>query len=237
MINHLTRMSRGFICVAGINTDTGEHIRPILRSGNLTEKFLVINGGPFDIGSIIKLERFFSRPDPPHTEDLLVPRLHITLTGVAPPEAFWKKLTEVSKFTLQEIFGEEMLHVGKSRYGAYPGKGRVSLGCLRLAKKPSIYIDTSFDKPRIRMSFSDGKLECDAPVTDLRLYHIDNFSPNYQLIEKMNEHVLKSSDLILSLGLSRPFSRSPEFDPVNWLQVNNIHFIEKPILRISDIKP
>ena len=29
VVNHLTRMQRGYICVAGINPDTGHHVRPI----------------------------------------------------------------------------------------------------------------------------------------------------------------------------------------------------------------
>jgi hypothetical protein len=32
VINHLTRMQRGFMCVAGVDLATGRHVRPVLAS-------------------------------------------------------------------------------------------------------------------------------------------------------------------------------------------------------------
>lgn len=50
-VNHLTRMQPGYICVAGIDLETGSHVRPVLPSGRLSAALLRRNGGPFDIAA------------------------------------------------------------------------------------------------------------------------------------------------------------------------------------------
>jgi hypothetical protein len=51
IVNHLTRMQPGYICVAGVDVSSGQHVRPELR-GRLTTDLLTLNGGPFDIASL-----------------------------------------------------------------------------------------------------------------------------------------------------------------------------------------
>ena len=45
VINHLTRMRRGYICTAGIDLANGQHVRPIPRSGDLRYRDLATHGG------------------------------------------------------------------------------------------------------------------------------------------------------------------------------------------------
>ena len=54
VITHLTRMQKGFICVAGVDLATGQHVRPVLRS-QMRKELLARYGGPFDIGNIVEL--------------------------------------------------------------------------------------------------------------------------------------------------------------------------------------
>ncbi|MGH3145870.1 MAG: hypothetical protein ACRDTR_08730, partial [Rubrobacter sp.] len=55
LVNHLTRMQPGYVCVAGLQLDTPNHVRPVLRRGRLTTGLLGLNGGPFDIGAVVVL--------------------------------------------------------------------------------------------------------------------------------------------------------------------------------------
>src|SRR5918999_4021239 len=55
LVNHLTRMQPGYVCVAGVDIHTLEHVRPVLRYGRLTTNLLRRNGGPLDIGSVVDL--------------------------------------------------------------------------------------------------------------------------------------------------------------------------------------
>ena len=49
VVNHLTRMQPGYICVAGIDVQDNEHIRPVLGRARLTVDLLARNGGAFDV--------------------------------------------------------------------------------------------------------------------------------------------------------------------------------------------
>ena len=54
IINHLTRMQKGFICVAGLETKTQRHIRPVVH-GRLGVDFLARGLGPFEIAHEIDI--------------------------------------------------------------------------------------------------------------------------------------------------------------------------------------
>ena len=55
VVNHLTRMQPGYICVAGIDVQDNEHIRPVLGRERLTVGLLARNGGAFDMGRLVDL--------------------------------------------------------------------------------------------------------------------------------------------------------------------------------------
>ncbi|MEW6387193.1 MAG: hypothetical protein AB1491_06730 [Thermodesulfobacteriota bacterium] len=234
VINHLTRMSRGYICVAGIDLKTGEHIRPTVPRDRLSSRLLTRHGGPFDIGNIINLAEIRPEPDPPHVEDRLISPDKIIFEGVASAEEFWRILRNVSKHKLEDIFGAELKNIGGSNYGTDAGQGQASLGCLLPYDRPKLYVkDQHSDRPQIRMWFKDGQLNVDAPVNDLRLYSEDHFSNDMESLDRVRELIKSSEGIILSLGLTRAWASSAQFEPVHWLQVNNIHLIENPIWQLA----
>jgi len=55
VVNHLTRMQQGYLCVAGLDVNTGEHVRPVLPGQRLPTSLLTRYGGPFDMGVIVDL--------------------------------------------------------------------------------------------------------------------------------------------------------------------------------------
>ncbi len=67
-------MQPGYICVAGINVQDNEHIRPVLGRARLTVDLLARNGGAFDVGRTLDREsaRFIRnvRSKPATYEDL-----------------------------------------------------------------------------------------------------------------------------------------------------------------------
>jgi hypothetical protein len=54
VINHLTRMNTGYMCVAGLDLKNGKHVRPVL-GGRLGVELLRKNGGVFEIGAMVDL--------------------------------------------------------------------------------------------------------------------------------------------------------------------------------------
>ncbi|MBM4273236.1 MAG: hypothetical protein FJ134_02075 [Deltaproteobacteria bacterium] len=227
-------MTKGFICVAGLSGE--QHIRPVLRRGSLAIELLSLYGGPFDIGVIVDLGKATHQPASPHTEDYVFNPSQVSVIGVVKEGDFWTILNKVSRSNLKDIFGQELIPVGPVNYGTDLNSGKVSLGCLKLQEKPSIYLKKRENgKSQIRLWFNDGELQVNAGVTDIRLYRIPDYSPNEELIKKFNACMKISEEIIISVGLSRPFASSPEFDPINWLQVNNIFLKEKPVWQMRPI--
>jgi hypothetical protein len=129
VVNHLTRMKPGYICVAGLDLVTGRHVRPVLP-GRLTTALLARHGGPFDIASIVDLGPTQYCGQAPETEDHLFDPRRVTRIGTMGPEEFWKRLVAASATRLVDIFGHDLTQQGSSSAGVPPGKGIASLGCL-----------------------------------------------------------------------------------------------------------
>jgi hypothetical protein len=233
VINHLTRMERGYICVAGINLATLQHLRLVLRRERLKTRFLARYGGPFDIGRILAFRHGRPRPKPPHVEDYVISISQLIFKAVAESEQYWEMLKDISKTGLKDIFGSSLRQFGTSSCGTAPGQGEASLGCLRLKKRPEIYFGGRPGRSQVRMRLTDGELDVDAPVTDLRLYAEDHYSPQISLVEEVQQKIRTSQGLILSVGLTRAFAAAPDQPPVHWLQINNLHFQEQPVWQLG----
>jgi hypothetical protein len=231
VVNHLTRMSHGYICAAGIDLETGAHIRPT-SYGRLSQHLLTKYGGPFDLGNIVDLGRVVHEGKPPETEDHRFEPKQARRLRLAAADEFWERLTRTAESRLSSIFGPVLTRAGAFSYTVPLGAGQASLGCLAPPHRPELYL-----KPRpgrsdqVRMRLSDGEIEADAGVTDLRLYDDQDNAPDQRLVADIAAWMTKSRGVILSVGLSRPFGPDPDAPPVHWLQVNNIHFVEAPLWR------
>jgi len=233
VITHLTRMTPGRICVAGLDLATCQHRRLVLPRQHIKTDMLARYGGPFDIGHLVACRRGRSQPRPPHVEDYLIPLAQITLQGIVEPAQYWDLLKQVGKTSLREIFGSALHQLGNSAYGTAAGQGEASLGCLRLRQRPELYLGGRPEHPQVRLRFTDGELRVEAPVNDLRLYGENHYSPLPQQLAATQERLRTSQGVILSLGLTRAFAATAEQPPVHWLQVNNLHFQEQPLWRLG----
>lgn len=229
VVNHLTRMHGGLICVAGVDLETHEHVRPLLGDQHLPFYFLARYGGPFDIAGIVDLGAARHKPDPPHVEDYVFVASRAKVRRRASAQEFWSLLEALAKPALGEIFGEALRAVGRARYATDAGQGPASLGCLRPNRPPELYLATGRDgKPQIRMRFGDGQIEADAGVTDLRLRQPNHTTPDGQKVRAVARMIGGSDEVILSLGLTRKFRPSEKSDYFHYLQVNNVHLKEDP---------
>ena len=225
ILNHLTRMQSGYICAAGVDVQTRRHVRPMPGRGHLRPDLLALHGGPLDIRAIIELGPSKHVGKPPEIEDHeFDPRNMQALGSLAAPR-FWNMLTQMAKTDLASIFGADLRPAGARSCGVDMGKGAASLGCLVPKERPRVYLRTRPDKPpQIRIQFTDGKFDVDVGVTDIRLYGEDHATPDAAAVDALMKRLSGSDPVILSVGLTRPFTPKDDTAPMHWLQVNNIHF-------------
>jgi hypothetical protein len=234
VVNHLTRMHGGHICVAGLDLETHQQIRPVLGDQHLPFYFLARYGGPFDMARIVELGAARPTPDPPHVEDHVFVASRAKVYRRAFSHEFWGLLESQARSRLREIFGDALRPVGRSRYGTDVGRGQASLGFLRVARPPELYLAVNRDgKPQIRMNLSDGEIEADVGVTDLRLCGPNHTTPDRDQVQAVARRICGSDQVILSLGLTRKFRPSQQAEYAHYLQVNNIHLKEEPTWQLG----
>ena len=228
IVNHLTRMQPGYICVAGIDVATGAHVRPAAR-GRLERRLLARYRGPFDIGHLVDLGKTDPVGRPPEVEDQRIELGRLRYQHTLRADEFWEHLQRTAKPRLSDIFGPELTQSGRGCVLA-EGHGQASLGCLRPLGKPLLSLQTRANRPdQVRLRVADGQFDVEVSIMDIRLYNDADYSPNRERIAQIAARLTQTSDIILSVGLTRLFTFDPDRAPVHWLQVNNIHFADDPI--------
>lgn len=236
VVNHLTRMQHGTICVAGVDPATGRHVRPVLRYASLPPAMLPRNGGVFDIGHVVELGTPFPLPQPPHVEDHVFDPWRAALVRHADPEEFWDLLGRFCRPTLRDIFGPDLRPQGQASCGTDFEKGSASLGCLRLERQPRLVLAGGGKYgPSLRLQLDDGEFSVSVPVTDLRLYQADHATPDAAVIAKTARRLQRGEPVVLAVGLTRGYARSdqPESPRIHWVQVNNLHFAGGPVWELD----
>lgn len=237
IVNHLTRMTGDYVCVAGIDPHSGKHVRPALK-GRLTRALLRPNGGPFDIAGLVDLGETTYEGAAPEVEDYAFLHWRAHHVGTITPDRFWAMLQAVARPTFSDIFGPELRHTGSKTCYMPLGRGLASLGCLTPALNlslPDLIID-NFGKLRMRVVDSAATIVSVA-VTDVRLFDPDRGSIRESVVADINRRLRQGVRTILSVGLTRPWLKPGMNEECHWLQINNIHLEDQPIWQIAEDAP
>lgn len=221
IVNHLTRMQAGFICVAGIDISNNRHVRPMLRS-RLPVELLAVHGGPFAMAALIDLGRVRYCGSAPEVEDYYFELKNTRSRGIVPPDQFWERLQIVARRDIVEIFGPAIKQVNRACV-VDARTGHASLGCLIPATPPRIFVN-SYGK--LRAAITDGNFDLILSVTDVHLYEEDHTTPKENVVKQINQRMQDGTPIIVSVGLTRPFRPHDDSVEQHWLQVNNIHLQE-----------
>jgi hypothetical protein len=221
-IHHLTRMQKGFMCVAGIDLESGRSIRPVLDR-QMRIDMLACHGGPFELGRIVDLgeTRFVGRV--PEIEDRQFDASQARVDEVLAPDHFRQLLESVALERLEAIFGRELQNVGTT-CAVDEQRGLRSLGCV-WATKCELRAETALSGTRrIRLAIVSDRGLLQLPVTDIRLYGEDHVMVDERKVASVAEPLRHTERVLLSVGLSRPYRRAADQPARHWLQVNNLHF-------------
>mgnify|MGYP001280577189 CR=1 FL=1 len=220
-MTHLTRMSKGIICAAGI-TRSGEHVRPLFRGKNLSYRYLDRFGGPFSIGAVVRMPVGYEKPTSPHIEDYVFSTESISVAQQADPRRFVEVLSEWAKESPTDALGPDLNRIGSESHGITEGSGERSLSYLSEIQGAEIVIRTSRSgNPRPRLRFMSEGLPYDLSITDCRVYLNDLTNPDEKKTEWLGNTIAKE-DFLLAIGLSRAL------DGVHWLQINGIYPVNDP---------
>lgn len=225
VVNHLTRMSPGYICVAGIDPTTGKHVRPVLLGTRLTRALLSDEGGPFGLGAVVDIGPVQPNGSAPEVEDHLFDASKVKSGSALKPKAFWQLLKSVAASNLAAVFGRH-LKPNSSSMAVDQGNGTASLGCLLPTGRVNIEIDSRYDAVKLR--FKDQGNELLVGVTDVRLFEQDQKTPKMKAIQDINRRLSAGVPCILSVGLSRAFIKKNDTEKRHYLQVNNFHLEDDP---------
>lgn len=220
VINHLTRMQKGFICVAGIDLQTQRHVRPVLGSQLRTE-LLAEHGGPFALRRIVDLGPTHFVGSVPEIEDRQFNSEQVRVLGEMPEGEFLQLLDSLAEDELSKLFGPELENTRTTC--AIPDKrGLRSLGVLR-AKEADLHLEPGHDGlPRVRIVVDTERGTLRLPVTGIELYAADHVTPDEAQVTAVNARLATAPTALLAVGLSRPYRGSSSETARHWLQVNNI---------------
>jgi hypothetical protein len=229
LVNHLTRMQPGYVCVAGLDVDTLQHVRPVIRYGRLTTDLLRSNGGPLDVGSVVDLGPTTYAGKAPELEDYRFDPVNARWILDEDPEAFWRSLEGVARDDLSDIFGPA-LELWDDSGTVDVGAGDASLGCLRPEEPPWLYVD---HRGTVRLVLHYLLPSVDLSVADLRLYRSDQKTPRKNLVEDLDRRIKSGVETILAVGLTRPFRKWGDDAERHWLQVNNVYLRDDSLWRLG----
>jgi hypothetical protein len=215
------------ICVAGLDVTTHDHIRPVLHKAQLDTALLAANGGPFALGAIVDLGPLVDVSSPPEVEDRRFDRDTAKRTTQLTGAAFWKEIDAAADDDLNEIFGEQFEETSRS-FSTPEGEGSHSLGCYRPSQTPNIGMDTYGTKVSVYAYMPWGNQVKKIPITDLRLVDA-NFTVSPARVQSLQKLVSAASDVLFSVGLSRPFAKSGSDEKRHWMQINNVFPKQNPL--------
>lgn len=233
VVDHLTRMQSGYFCVAGVDIKTKRHVRPMPVRGHLRGKLLASHGGPFDMGAIVDLGPTTPIPERPQVEDVSFEIDAARNTGILAGNRFWNMVTQLAQPKLTALFGVDLQQRGSQSCAVDCSQGVASLGLLAPTGRPEIYLRPRNARPsQIRLRVSDGDFNLDLGVTDLRLYRADRLTPDEDAIERTSQRLATEHEVVVSVGLTRPYAPKPDAPKLHWLQANNLHFREDAVWQL-----
>ena len=205
---------------------SGRHVRPVLRKGQVDWYMLQT----FRLGAIVDLGAVQAQPAPPEIEDSVFSPLACKRVGQVTPDHFWNIVCSTARTSFHEIFGNVLTSYGPTFY-VTQGCGKCSLGELRLHSScVSLFVETYLHRPRVRLNITMRQNSLRLPVTDVRFHHPPTWQVVEEVVHKMGAMLQSiNTDVILSVGLTRPFAPEGFLDPVHWLQVNNVHIPTDPL--------
>jgi hypothetical protein len=215
------------ICVAGVDTESKRHLRPVTdRDNRMGRDLLLESGGPFELGAVVELGDVQPQPDPPAIEDHRFRPEHARRTGRLDSDEYLELIDGISHRNLRNAFGRDLKRRGERKYAADRGRGERSLACVRPRGPLALEID-AFGGLHLR--FEEAGRTASAPVTDLRLFEEDQATLRHGLIDGVSARLRGGVGVWVMFGLGRAWKATNDDAERHWLQVNGLCLEDRPL--------
>jgi hypothetical protein len=163
----------------------------------------------------------------PETEDRRFTPNRARLLRRLPQNEFWSLLQRAAGTSLNEIFGEELVRRGRGA-ALDEGEGQTSLGVFSPGYiRLRTYNDGNSSKVKVEVEDDElGSLLLG--LTDLRFYDQGQQQHIERVVTDVGRRVTAGVDVLLSVGVGRPWRKPGDTAKRHWLQVNNIHMSDDP---------
>jgi len=228
LVTAVTRMAKGYCCVAGIDQGTDEYVRPVRPvPDERLPRDLLAPDGPFSLGRVVDLGPVRDVGYAPMVEDRqFTPEIARATDGLD-PDAYWRTIAAGVKRRLGDIFAN-LSQQGQRNAAVAEGAGTASLGLFAPASEPALAIESG----QVRMRLTDTEMSLSVPVTDIRFYD-EADRPRPDVVERVAERLEAGTECVLGVGLGRAFQARRDTQKRHWLQMNGVHLEDDPLWTVS----
>lgn len=224
VVNHVTRMTGSRICVAGIDTATYRHVRPVTRPGNpLTRELLRENGGPFGAGALVDIGRVTACPDAPETEDHAFAARRAKRVSDIPDAAYLELLGAIGETDIRAAFGSALVEVRPCKF-AIPAE----CGERSLAVVPVVAPKLRIRSDKLYLQLKAPAMPADLRVTDVRFYTAD-LAIKRDVVKDVNRRLAAGTRAYAMLGLARAIRDEATGEDLHWLMANGLCLADRAV--------
>lgn len=224
VVNHVTRMTGSRICVAGIDTATYRHVRPVTPPGNpLTRVLLRENGGPFGAGALVDIGRATSCPDAPETEDHEFDTKRAKHVSDAGDEAYLELLGAIGEADIQAAFGSALVEVRPCKFAVPAGRGERSLAVV-----PVLAPELRIRNDKLYLHLGSPAMPADLRVTDVRFYTAD-LKIKRDVVNDVRRRLAAGTQAYAMLGLARAIRDDSTGQDLHWLMANGLCLADRAV--------
>lgn len=224
IVNHVTRMDRPRICVAGIHRSSLRHIRPVTpRTDLITRDLLRENGGPFGCGALVDIGSAVPHPSSPETEDHLFVTAHAKHIEDLDGQTYVDLLRQISHPDIHSAFGADLVEVRPCKFAVHAGHGTCSLAVIPVVE-PEVL--TAFDK--LYLTIGSHDLRAKLRVTDVRFYKTDHRTLKREVVKDVIGRLTSGVPAYAMLGLAREMLDN-DAGYVHWLMANGLCLEDRPV--------
>jgi len=224
VVNHITRMTGQRICVAGIDTATYRHVRPVTPPGDLLTRVLLCeNGGPFGAGALVDIGSVAACPTAPETEDHEFDMTRAKRVRDVGDEAYLELLGAIGEADIQAAFGSALVEVRPGKFAVPAGRGERSLAVVPVAG-PELRVRNG----KLYLRLNAPATPADLRVTDVRFYTA-GLTIKRDVVDDVNRRLAAGTRTYAMLGLARAIRDNATGQDLHWLMTNGLCLADRAV--------